>query len=168
MAQMWMALLMDEPDRIDDVIRDSFDIPENCQWATFLRNHDEIELNTLSPGERHALVDALDPKHHYTFRKGEATSMRIAEIFDGNRDKILEALLALYSAPGATIMYYGDEIGMRNLPLEQGVVDTRRYVRGAFDWDDAHHQAADPESLFSQCKKIIAQGPRHTVQKKKE
>ncbi len=158
MEQMLMALVFDEPERVTYMTEQSFDIPDNCQWATFLRNHDEISLATLPPKEHEELFEAMDPQHLYAFEKLKTTSMRVAEIFRGDEQKILTALTTLYSAPGATIMYYGDEIGMRNLPVEEGIVDTRKYVRGAFDWDEADRQSKDPNSIFNQTAKII-RGP---------
>ena len=88
------------------------------------------------------------------FNKGQATSKRIASIFD-NDGAILTAFKLLYSTPGAPIMYYGDEIGQKNLPVREGVTDTRKYVRGEFDWDEADRQLADPTSLLSRTIKII-------------
>jgi maltose alpha-D-glucosyltransferase/alpha-amylase len=161
MTQFWMALVFDEPERVQKLAQDSLDIPENCQWGTFLRNHDEIELMTLPPAERRALVDSLDPEHLYTMRKHEVTSMRVAEALQGDKEKILKAFKMLYTSPGAPIMYYGDEIGMRNLPVEDGIVDTRKYVRGAFDWEEANRQAADPNSLLNQTAQIVESRPHY-------
>jgi maltose alpha-D-glucosyltransferase/alpha-amylase len=158
MEQLWMALMFGDTQRVEDITLKSSDIPENCQWATFLRNHDEISMATLSPQDKEQLYEALDPKHLYAMEKLRTTSMRVAEIFSGDTDKILKALNMLYSQPGAPIMYYGDEIGMRNLPVEEGIVDTRKYVRGAFDWDEAARQAANPDSLLSKTAKIIRGG----------
>ena len=158
MEQLWMALMFDEKTRVSDMLEHSFDIPDNCQWGTFLRNHDEISLATLPIQERKDLVMRMDPEQKYLFAKMGFTSMRVAEVFQGNQQKILDALAMLYASPGAPIMYYGDEIGMRNLPVEEGVVDTRKYVRGAFDWDEADRQAKDPNSTLSLTAKIIRGG----------
>ena len=157
MEQLWMAQLFDEPDRVTNTIRDSFDIPENCQWATFLRNHDDISLASLPPRERRELVERMDPTGVYTMKKLGFTSMRIAEIFNGNSEKILEAFTLLYEAPGAQVMYYGDELGMRNLQPQKGVVDTRVYVRGSVDWEEAERQMHDPNSLFMRVATLVRQ-----------
>ena len=153
-----MALVFNEPARVLDMTARSSDIPDNCQWATFLRNHDEISLATLPPAEHERLFEAMDPDHLYAFEKLKTTSMRVAEIFRGNEQQVLEALDMLYSVPGVPVMYYGDEIGMRNLPVEEGVVDTRKYVRGAFDWDEAAAQAKNPNSTLNLTAKIIRGG----------
>jgi maltose alpha-D-glucosyltransferase/alpha-amylase len=155
MEQMWLSLMDHDKSGVEKVIAESFDIPDNCQWATFLRNHDEISLATLSPDDRIRLVDFLDPKYEYLFKKAKATSMRVASVFGGDREKIESAFELLYGTPGAPIMYYGDEIGMRNLPHHDSVIDTRRYVRGQFDWEEAKAQMKDPDSLFNKSAQII-------------
>jgi glycosidase len=147
--------------QLDLMLKECADIPKNCAWAAFLRNHDELSLATLSDAERTALVDYLDPEHCYIFRGGPygdyTTSMRLGSMFEKNPEKILEAFRLLYSIPGAQVMYYGDEIGMTNLPVQEGVVDTRMYVRGEFDWLEARGQIQDPDSLFTKTKDIILQ-----------
>lgn len=155
MAHLWLALCDDTRMQLDEVVTQSADIPDNCAWATFLRNHDEINLETLSAEERRRLIDFLDPQHEYLFNKGEATSVRIASVFKGDTKRIIEAIDMLYRIPGAPIMYYGDEIGMQNLPAGGLGIDSRRYVRGAFDWVSAEVQSKDPTSLLSQVSQII-------------
>lgn len=155
MQRMWLSLVDDDRSLLDATLAACADIPENCQWATFLRNHDEINLNTLSYKERHHVIDMLDPGHEFPFNKGEALSMRIATALRRDKAKIIEAMRLLYGLPGAPIMYYGDEIGMENLPLGMDFLDTRRYVRGMFDWDKAQAQMSDSESLFTHISRII-------------
>ena len=159
MEAMWIALAIGERSGVEKMVAESFNIPENCGWATFLRNHDEISLSTLQPEARARLVAFLDPQHLYPFKKGEYTSVRIANVFNGDVQKIAVAFEILYSQPGSPIMYYGDEIGMKNLPLAEGIIDTRKYVRGAFDWQEAEKQMADPDSLFNRVAQIIHNVP---------
>lgn len=156
MEQMWLALERNNPSLAETMAHASFAIPDNCQWATFLRNHDEISLTTLDKAERKELVDFLDPEHSHMFKKMGATSMRLASVFRGDRAKIVDALKLFYSLPGSPVMYYGDEIGMLNLSLQPGIVDTRKYVRGVFDWQEADRQIADPHSLFHEVAALIA------------
>jgi len=148
MEEMFLALMFDEPERLHDIIERSKGIPENCGWANFLRNHDEISLATLPLIRRTTLVSLLDPNGEYLFGGGQSTAMRLASIFKDNPEKIREALRMLFSLPGSPTMYYGDEIGMHNLPRDDGARDTRKYVRGHFDWEEAKKQVADPGSLF--------------------
>ena len=155
MAHLWLALCDRSRSSLDATFAPSSGIPESCQWATFLRSHDQIILDTLRADERRRLIDFLDPKHEYLFSKGQATCMRIASALHGNTERILEAIDLLYSVPGAPIMYYGDEIGMQNIPVRQREVDTRRYVRGQFDWNAANTQLKDPVSLLQRVSQII-------------
>lgn len=153
--QFWLALKRDDRTLVDAMVNASHAIPPNCQWATFLRSHDEISLSTLDAKERSELNDFFDPEHRYPFKKGEASSVRIATIFGGDKERIADALALLYKTPGSPIMYYGDEIGMQNLPLDPQVTDTRKYVRGNFDREEARRQMADPASLWSRIADII-------------
>lgn len=155
MEQMWVALQKNDMLEVQKMVDASFDIPENCQWAIFLRNHDEISLATLEPGIRAALVAFLDPDGLFHFKKGEAASVRLAHVYRGNREGMRRAFKLLYSLPGSPIMYYGDEIGMSNLPHEEGVMDSRKYVRGQFDWKRAEEQRNDPTSLFHEVALLI-------------
>jgi maltose alpha-D-glucosyltransferase/alpha-amylase len=155
MAHLWLALSDGMRSPLEALVSLSADIPANCAWATFLRSHDEINLGNLSPEERHQLIDFLDPKHAYHFNKGEATSMRVANVFQGDTNRIRDAFELLYHTPGTPIMYYGDEIGMQNLPPVPDDLDSRHAVRGAFDWSAAEHQAKDPDSLLNRTARII-------------
>lgn len=155
MEQMWLTLQHGDPLSLQKVVDESRDIPESCQWAIFLRNHDEISFATLEPGLREALVKYLDPESLYSFKKGEATSMRLGSVYANNREGMRKASRLLYSLPGSPIMYYGDEIGMQNLPHEENILDSRRYVRGAFDWKLAQLERKDPTSLFHEVAALI-------------
>lgn len=126
----------------------SRDIPHTCAWAMFLRNHDDILLMSLSDEERNDLLRSFDPNGRFLFSKGRTTAVRLAEALDGDTGRILSAVDMLYSLPGAHVFYYGDEIGMRNLPPQKNVFDTREYVRGAFDWSLAEAMRRSPDSLL--------------------
>jgi hypothetical protein len=149
------SLLQDFPQRLQQMIADTSDIPPTCQWATFLRNHDEISLATLPAVDRERLVDALDPEHRFPFGKGQTTSVRVATALGGDKEKTLRAFNLLYGVPGAPIMYYGDELGMPNELNIEYMLDTRRHVRGTFDWREAEKQMTDPDSLWSATARII-------------
>jgi maltose alpha-D-glucosyltransferase/alpha-amylase len=151
--KLFLALMRNDRTELDAMLEESRDIPENCQWAIFLRNHDELSLATLSPEVRAELISYLDPKGEYLFNSGAATAKRLGSMFD--EAKLREAISLLYSLPGAPIMYYGDEIGMQNLPRAEGVIDSRVYVRGEFDWLEAGLQRSDPDSLYNFTKGVI-------------
>lgn len=152
--QLFLALIKNDRTALDAMLVESANIPENCQWVTFLRNHDELELTTITDEERALILQTVDPQNEYIFKKGYATAMRVGSMFKDDA-KRLEAFKLLYSIPGAPVMYYGDEIGMQNLPIQEGVIDKRVYVRGEFDWLEAGLQRNDPDSLYNYTKGVI-------------
>jgi|SRR5665213_841574 len=163
MEEMWLALATNDTTRFVKMLEESRDIPENCQWAIFLRNHDEIAMGVLPENDRATLLKFLDPEKQYVMEKAGLTSMRIANIFGGDRAKITKALEMLYSAPGASVTYYGDEIGMANLPRDRGITDTRKFVRGQFDRESAKLAMQDPESLFNEVARLLRKSNAEVV-----
>jgi maltose alpha-D-glucosyltransferase/alpha-amylase len=155
MEQLLLALARGNDWGVRDMLRASSGIPSGCQWAAFLRNHDEISLATLSQEEREELLQFIDPKGIYPFNNGKTASVRLASILPHKSERILDAFRLLYALPYATVMYYGDELGQQNLPVREGVRDTRIYVRGEFDWQEAERQMSDPDSLFNTTARII-------------
>lgn len=154
MEAMFQSLMERSARAVEAMIERSVGIPENCAWAVFLRNHDEISLATLSTEDRAALTAFLDPEGMYAFNGGTVAA-RLAQIFKDTPERMRETFELLYSMPGSPIMYYGDEIGMRNLPIQEGVIDSRVYVRGDFDWEEAARQQQDPDSILSYTHSVI-------------
>lgn len=152
---MFVSLMRGDRKPLEEMLERSKGIPDNCSWAVFLRNHDEIYLPALSEKERAELLDFLDPARAYPFRNGTETAVRLGTIFEQNPERIHEALELLYAMPGTPIMYYGDEIGMRNTSLQGRIIDSREYVRGHFVWDEAEKQLQDPQSLFNRIAPIV-------------
>ncbi len=154
MSAMFMALKRGDQSVLEKIVKNSANIPDNCQWATFLRNHDELTVEHISPARRAELLKWMDPEKKYTF-ENRGASMRLAEIFKGNKEKILEAIKMLAEVPGSPVMYYGDEIGMLNRELPQKPKDSRVYVRNNFDWQEAERQQKDPESLLNKVSELL-------------
>lgn len=180
MSAMFLALKRANGSIVQNLIKNSFNIPDNCQWATFLRNHDELTLEHVSPARREELLKWLDPvrsktplgasadmplarrtsygvdpEEKYSFKGGHGASVRLATIFKGDKDKILEAFELLFSLPGSPVIYYGDEIGMENLQLSEKPADSRKYIRGDFDWPEVEKQLNESDSLLIQIKKLL-------------
>jgi len=151
--QMLLALLRESRTGVDLLVEASRGIPDNCCWTAFLRHHDEISLATLSETVRAELLDYYDPDKKYRFATG--TSMRLATMLRGDTERILRAFELLLSVPGSPIIYYGDEIAMENIPLERGEKDTRRSVRGTFDWATAIIASRNSSSLYSRLAGLI-------------
>lgn len=151
--KMFLALKRGDLSLVGQAVQESSDIPENCQWCVFLRHHDDMSLETLTIEERNELVGFFDPERKFRF--GTGISMRLASLLGGDKEKIAKAFEMLFNIPGSPIIYYGDEIGMENLPLIAGEKDTRRYVRGAFDWKLAEAERKNPGSLYNKMRQLI-------------
>jgi len=110
MPRMFMSLQMEDRFPIIDILEQTPPIPENCQWAMFLRNHDELTLEMVTDEERDYMwrVYANDP----TARINLGIRRRLAPLLANNRRKIELLNTLLFSMPGTPIIYYGDEIGM--------------------------------------------------------
>src|SRR6476660_1294627 len=110
MPRMFMALQMEDRFPIIDILEQTPAIPDNCQWAMFLRNHDELTLEMVTDEERDYMwrVSANDP--HARINLG--IRRRLAPLLANNRRKIELLNALLFSMPGTPIIYYGDEIGM--------------------------------------------------------
>ncbi|MFL6543137.1 MAG: maltose alpha-D-glucosyltransferase [Chthoniobacterales bacterium] len=110
MPRMFMSLQMEDRFPIIDILEQTPAIPENCQWAMFLRNHDELTLEMVTDEERDYMwrVYATDP----SARINLGIRRRLAPLMNNNRRKIELLNILLFSMPGTPVLYYGDEIGM--------------------------------------------------------
>ncbi len=146
MPRLYMALHLEERDPIVDVMEATPEIPELCQWALFLRNHDELTLEMVSDDERDYmyLAYSADPQA----RLNVGIRRRLAPLLSNSRPRLELLNSVLFSFPGTPIIYYGDEIGMGdNMHLGD-----RNGVRTPMQWDgdrNAGFSRADPSMLFS-------------------
>jgi maltose alpha-D-glucosyltransferase / alpha-amylase len=133
-------------------------LPEGTQWFTFLRCHDELslELVYVSEEDRAYIHNAYCKDPQWDFRQGQGISARLADLMEGNPDKIGLAFSIMFSLPGTPVIYYGDEFGKRNdeaFYAEQikltGKDDTRFLVRGRIDWEALQRAIDDDSSLES-------------------
>lgn len=110
MPRMFMALRMEDRYPITDIFDQTPEIPDNCQWAIFLRNHDELTLEMVTDEERDYMykVYAKDPKARINL----GIRHRLAPLMENNRRKIELLNCLLFSLRGTPVIYYGDEIGM--------------------------------------------------------
>jgi maltose alpha-D-glucosyltransferase/alpha-amylase len=110
MPRMFMAVQMEDKYPITDIFDQTPAIPETCQWAIFLRNHDELTLEMVTDEERDYMykVYVKDPKARINL----GIRHRLAPLLDNNRKKIELMNALLFSLPGTPVLYYGDEIGM--------------------------------------------------------
>lgn len=153
MEALYAKLLLNESSLLDTVLPTHLSIPEGAAWATFLANHDNISFEIAPSTLALRLSRALDPAQKRRFGPGSAS--RLASLWNGDLTQVLAAHELLFSYPGSPIIYYGDEIGMQNAPLPEGEVDTRKVMRGKFDWQEAERQRDDPNSLFFAMRALI-------------
>ena len=146
MPRIFMSLHLEDRQPLLDAMKTTPPIPDGCQWALFLRNHDELTLEMVTDDERDYmyLAYSLDPQA----RLNLGIRRRLAPLV-GNSLRRIELLVGLlFSLPGTPILYYGDEIGMGdNLYLGD-----RNGVRTPMQWSDdrnAGFSRADPARLYS-------------------
>ncbi len=110
MPRIFMALRQEDRHAITEIMRQTPSIPDNCQWALFLRNHDELTLEKVTDVERDYMVKeyAADPRA----RLNLGIRRRLAPLMDHSRRRMELLTSLLFSLPGTPVIYYGDEIGM--------------------------------------------------------
>ncbi len=139
MPRIYMAIAQADRFPITDILRQTPEIPNNCQWALFLRNHDELMLEMVTDHERDYLWQtyATDPRA----RLNLGIRRRLAPLMDNDRRKIELMTSLLMSLPGTPIIYYGDEIGMG----DNIYLGDRNGVRTPMQW------TLDRNGGFSRC-----------------
>ena len=110
MPRMYMAIAKEDRFPITDILRQTPDIPENCQWAIFLRNHDELTLEMVTDAERDYLWETYASDKRARINLG--IRRRLAPLMERDRRRIELMNGLLLSMPGTPVIYYGDEIGM--------------------------------------------------------
>jgi maltose alpha-D-glucosyltransferase / alpha-amylase len=145
MPRMFMALQMEDRFPIIDILEQTPPIPENCQWAMFLRNHDELTLEMVTDEERDYMwrVYANDP----TARINLGIRRRLAPLLANSRRKIELLNILLFSMPGTPVLYYGDEIGMG----DNFYLGDRNGCRTPMQWSadrNAGFSRANPQQLY--------------------
>ena len=113
MPALWASFIAQDSTYFKAAVKQTPQIPDSASWATFLRVHDELTLEMVTPEMRQLIYEALEPKGA-PFRKGFGVSGRMANFLDENHDHIEMAFSVLLSMPGIPIIYYGDEIGAKN------------------------------------------------------
>jgi maltose alpha-D-glucosyltransferase/alpha-amylase len=146
MPRIYMALRQEDRLPITDIIAQTPDIPETCQWGLFLRNHDELTLEMVTSDERDYMYIAYsaDPR----MRLNLGIRRRLAPLVDNNRRRIELLNSLLLSFPGTPILYYGDEIGMG----DNIYLGDRNGVRTPMQWNadrNAGFSTATPARLYS-------------------
>ena len=131
---MYLALARGDATTLANVLRALPDIPEDCQWANFVRSHDELTLEQLSDDERAEVFAAFGPEEHHQLY-GRGLRRRLPTMLDGDQRRIRMIYSLTFSLPGTPILFYGEEIGMaENLDIEG-----RMSMRAPMQWSDEDH-----------------------------
>ncbi len=144
MPRMYMAIAKEDRFPITDILRQTPEIPENCQWAIFLRNHDELTLEMVTDEERDYLWNTYAADRRARINLG--IRRRLAPLMQRDRRRIELMNALLLSMPGAPVVYYGDELGMG----DNVYLGDRDGVRTPMQWSPDRNggfSRADPASL---------------------
>jgi maltose alpha-D-glucosyltransferase/alpha-amylase len=145
MPRIYMAIAQEDRHPITDIMNQTPEIPPNCQWAIFLRNHDELTLEMVTDRERDYLWN------HYAADRRARINLgirrRLAPLMEQDRARIELMNALLFSMPGTPILYYGDELGMG----DNVFLGDRDGVRTPMQWSpdrNAGFSPADPAALY--------------------
>jgi len=146
MPRMFMGVRQEDRHPIVEILRQTPEIPETCQWAMFLRNHDELTLEMVTDEERDYMYQAYaaDPQ----MRINVGIRRRLAPLLENNRRRIELLNSLLFSMPGTPIIYYGDELGMG----DNIYLGDRNGVRTPMQWTGDRNggfSRADPARLYA-------------------
>ncbi|PWC36533.1 maltose alpha-D-glucosyltransferase [Azospirillum sp. TSO35-2] len=145
MPRIYMAVAMEDRHPIADIMRQTPDIPADCQWAIFLRNHDELTLEMVTDSERDYLWNFYAADRRMRINLG--IRRRLAPLLENDRRKIELLNSLLMSMPGTPVVYYGDEIGMG----DNIYLGDRDGVRTPMQWSidrNGGFSRADPARLY--------------------
>ncbi len=147
MPRMYMAIAQEDRHPIVEIMQQTPEIPEGCQWAIFLRNHDELTLEMVTSKERDYMYRMYAADLRARINLG--IRRRLAPLMENDMDRVKLMNGMLLSMPGSPIIYYGDEIGMG----DNVFIGDRNGVRTPMQWSadrNAGFSRADPQHLYLQ------------------
>ncbi|MGB6449647.1 MAG: maltose alpha-D-glucosyltransferase, partial [Steroidobacteraceae bacterium] len=145
MPRMYMAIAQEDRHPIVEIMDQTHDIPDTCQWAVFLRNHDELTLEMVTSRERDYMYQAYAADTRARLNLG--IRRRLAPLMENDPERIKLMNSLLLSMSGSPIIYYGDEIGMG----DNIFLGDRNGVRTPMQWSpdrNAGFSRADPQQLY--------------------
>jgi maltose alpha-D-glucosyltransferase / alpha-amylase len=145
MPRIFMAVRREQRYPISEILAQTPSIPASCQWGIFLRNHDELALEVLSPDERDYMYAeyATDPRA----KANVGIRSRLAPLLRNDRNQLELFTALLLSLPGSPVMYYGDEIGMGD-NIWLGDRDAHRTPMQWTSDRNGGFSAGDPQRLY--------------------
>jgi maltose alpha-D-glucosyltransferase/alpha-amylase len=151
--KLFVALARGDATPLRECIRNSPPIPASCQWATFLRNHDEIDLSGLVADEREDVFAAFGPQPRMQIYD-RGIRRRLAPMFAGDRRRIELAYSLQFTLPGTPVLRYGEEIGMGdNLSLPE-----RYALRTPMQWDSTRNGGFSSAERSELVRPVISSG----------
>jgi trehalose synthase len=150
--RLWLALARAEAAPLEELIRRLPVPPFDSGWATFLRNHDELTLDKLEPGERDEVFAAFAPDEDMRIY-GHGIRRRAASMLGGDGPRLRMAWSLTLTLPGTPVLLYGDEIGMAEDLAREG----RMSVRTPMDWAGVDEQRRDEGSLLHFMTRLVRQ-----------
>jgi maltose alpha-D-glucosyltransferase/alpha-amylase len=145
MPRLFMSIHMEDRFPIVDIVRQTPSIPDNCQWAVFLRNHDELTLEMVTDEERDYMYRVYAAEARMRINLG--IRRRLAPLLGNHRRRVELMNGLLFAMPGTPVIYYGDEIGMG----DNVYLGDRNGVRTPMQWSadrNAGFSRANPQKLF--------------------
>ncbi len=145
MPRMYMAIAQEDRHPVVEILAQTPDIPANCQWAVFLRNHDELTLEMVTSKERDYMYNMYAADKRARINLG--IRRRLAPLLENDADRIKLMNGLLLSMPGTPVLYYGDEIGMG----DNIFLGDRDGVRTPMQWTSDRNggfSRADPQRLY--------------------
>ncbi|UBU12733.1 alpha-amylase family protein [Nonomuraea gerenzanensis] len=140
MQKAWLSLARSDATPLADALRERPKPPKDCQWAMFLRNHDELTLDKLTEEEREEVFQAFGPRKEMQIF-GRGLRRRLPTMLGGDLRRVKMAYSLLFSLPGTPVIFYGEEIGMGENLEEEG----RMAVRVPMQWSqDGGFSQAEP------------------------
>jgi trehalose synthase len=148
---MFLALAREDATPLVRALEALPPIPEDCQWANFVRNHDELTLDKLSEEERQEVFAAFGPEEELQLY-GRGLRRRLPTMLDGDDRRIRMVYSLAFSLPGTPVLFYGEEIGM----AENLAIEGRYSVRAPMQW------SSDPQAGFTTageaCRPLVEDG----------
>ena len=145
MPRLFMSTRMEDRYPVTEILQLTPQIPETCQWALFLRNHDELTLEMVTDEERDYMYRVYAQDRHTRINLG--IRRRLAPLLENDRRRIELMNALLFSLPGTPVIYYGDEIGMG----DNFYLGDRNGVRTPMQWSgdrNAGFSRANPQRLY--------------------
>jgi len=149
---MYLSLARGDATPLRDALASLPAIPEDCQWANFVRNHDELTLDKLSEEERAEVFAAFGPEESLQLY-GRGLRRRLPTMVGGDERRIRMLYSLAFALPGTPVLFYGEEIGMaENLEIEG-----RYSVRAPMQWSaDRHGGFSTAEDADALCRPVVA------------